>query len=138
MDRDRRPLPARYPLAVPHAARGGRSDVAVELAGMANQLLDELDLPELGSGGIVELGLMLGGVAATIITVVGQRRDGRWSRGTQAAGGLSVGVYALVIPFNLLLGRIFSGGRNRTADHGTDPPGAERAPHLHRLVDGLL
>ncbi|MEV4162034.1 hypothetical protein [Nonomuraea dietziae] len=82
---------------------------AVELAGMANELLDELDLPELGSGGIVELGLVLGGVAATIITVVGQRRDGRWSRGTLAAGWLSVGVYALVIPFNFLFERISSG-----------------------------
>ncbi|MFC7640268.1 hypothetical protein ACFQX6_03935 [Streptosporangium lutulentum] len=60
---------------------------AVELAGMAGELLDELDLPELGSGVIVELGLMLGAGAATIITVVGQRRDGRWSRGTQVAGG---------------------------------------------------
>ncbi|RCG30495.1 hypothetical protein DQ384_14350 [Sphaerisporangium album] len=83
---------------------------AVELAGMANELLDELDLPELASGGIVELGLILGGVAATIITVVGQRRDGRWSRGTQVAGWLSVGVYALVIPLNVLfVGRISSG-----------------------------
>ncbi|MFI6454007.1 hypothetical protein ACIBF6_20900 [Streptosporangium amethystogenes] len=82
---------------------------AVELAGMADELLDELDLPELGSGGIVALGLMLGGVAATIITVVGQRRDGRWSRGTQVAGWLSVGVYALTIPLNILLARISSG-----------------------------
>ncbi|MFC4119919.1 hypothetical protein [Nonomuraea zeae] len=79
---------------------------AVELAGMSNELLDELDLPELGASYIVSLGLMLGGVAATVITVVGQRRDGRWSRGTQAAGWLSVGVYALVIPLNVLAGRI--------------------------------
>ncbi|MEV6984665.1 hypothetical protein AB0M95_25870 [Sphaerisporangium sp. NPDC051017] len=82
---------------------------AVEMVGMANELLDELDLPELGSGGIVELALILGGVVATIITVVGQRRDGRWSRGTQAAGWLSVGVCALVIPLNVLFGRISSG-----------------------------
>jgi hypothetical protein len=82
---------------------------AVELAGMANELLDELDLPELGSGGIVGLGLMLGGAAAIIITVVGQWRDGRWSRGTLVAGWLSVGVYALVIPLNVLFGEIFSG-----------------------------
>ncbi|MET7337866.1 hypothetical protein [Nonomuraea sp. NPDC005650] len=82
---------------------------AVELAGMADELLGELDLPELGSGDIVGLGLALGGVAATVITVVGQRRDGRWSRGTQAAGWLSVGVYALVIPLNVVLGRISSG-----------------------------
>ena len=83
---------------------------AVELAGMADELLDELDLPELGSGGVVELGLMLGGVAATIITVVGQRRDGRWSRGTQVAGWLSAGVHALVIPLNILFGGIFFSG----------------------------
>ncbi|GAA3417880.1 hypothetical protein [Streptosporangium vulgare] len=74
---------------------------AVELAGMANELLDELDLPEFGSGYVVELGLMLAGVAATVITIVGQRRDGRWSRGTLVAGGLSMGVYALAIPFNI-------------------------------------
>ncbi|MGP3919381.1 hypothetical protein [Nonomuraea sp. 10N515B] len=82
---------------------------AVELAGTVNALLDELDLLELGSGSIVELGLMLSGVAATIITVVGQRRDGRWSRGTQVAGWLSAGFYAMVIPLNLLSERIFSG-----------------------------
>ncbi|MFI6457135.1 hypothetical protein ACIBF6_36965 [Streptosporangium amethystogenes] len=82
---------------------------AVELAGIAGELLDELDLPELGSGGIVELGLMLGGVAAIVITVVGQRRDGRWSRGTQVAGWSSVGVYALTIPVNILFARISSG-----------------------------
>ncbi|MEV4186266.1 hypothetical protein AB0J28_33050 [Streptosporangium canum] len=82
---------------------------AVELVGMANELLDELDLPELGSGGIVAPGLMLGGAAATIITVVGQWRDGRWSRGTLTAGWLSVGVYALVIPLNVLFEEIFSG-----------------------------
>ena len=82
---------------------------AVELAGMANELLDELDLPEFGSGGIVVLVLSLGAMAAIIITLVGQRRDGRWSRGTQAAGWLSVGTYALVIPFNLFFDRIPSG-----------------------------
>ncbi|AWS46255.1 hypothetical protein [Streptosporangium sp. 'caverna'] len=82
---------------------------AVGLAGMAGELLDELDLAELGSGGIVALGLMLAGVAATIITIVGQRRDGRWSRGTQVAGWLSVSVYALVIPLDILLGWISSG-----------------------------
>ncbi|MFI7036195.1 hypothetical protein ACIBI0_05880 [Microbispora rosea] len=81
---------------------------AVELAAMADVLLDELDLPELGSGYIVVLGLMLGGVAATLITLVGQRRDGRWSRGTQTAGWLSVGVYALVFPLDVF-GRM-SGG----------------------------
>ncbi|GAA3613413.1 hypothetical protein GCM10022419_118140 [Nonomuraea rosea] len=82
---------------------------AVELAGMANELLDELDLPELGSSDVVVWGLMASGVAATILTVVGQWRDGRWSRGTLAAGWLSVGVYALVIALNLLSGRIYSG-----------------------------
>ncbi len=82
---------------------------AVELAGIANELLDELDLPELGSGGIVGLGLMLGGMAGIVITVVGQRRDGRWSRGTQVAGWSSVGVYVLVIPLNILFARISSG-----------------------------
>jgi hypothetical protein len=82
---------------------------AVELAGTVNELLDELDLPELGSGDIVLLVLLLNALAAIIITVVGQRRDGRWSRGTQAAGWLSVGVYALVIAFNYLSVSIFDG-----------------------------
>ncbi|SEH02258.1 hypothetical protein SAMN05444920_12545 [Nonomuraea solani] len=78
---------------------------AVELAGTANVLLFELGLQELGSGGIVEVGSLLGGAATIILTVVGQRRDGRWSRGTLAAGWSSVGVYALVV----LLGTLFSG-----------------------------
>lgn len=82
---------------------------AAVLAGMANQLLDQLDLLELGPGDAVEMGWMLSGVAATVITVVGQRRDGRWSRGTQAAGWLSVGFYALVIPLNVLTESISSG-----------------------------
>ncbi|WP_169950920.1 hypothetical protein [Microbispora sp. H11081] len=83
---------------------------AVELVGMADVLLDELDLPELASGGIVAAALALGGVAATLVTLAGQRRDGRWSRGTQAAGWASVGVYALVIPLNIFFGRIPGGG----------------------------
>ncbi|MGN9786810.1 hypothetical protein ACTMTF_35675 [Nonomuraea sp. ZG12] len=83
---------------------------AVDLAGTANELLDELDLPEFGSGEIFVLVLLLSGVTAIIITVVGQRRDGRWSRGTQAAGWLSVGVYVLAIAFSFLFVRIFSDG----------------------------
>ncbi|MGC5015146.1 hypothetical protein ACLQ2R_30660 [Streptosporangium sp. DT93] len=82
---------------------------AVGLAGTADELLDQLDLPEFGSGDIVELGLMLCGVAATVITVVGQRRDGRWSRGTLIAGWSSAGFLALVIPFNTLLGWVSDG-----------------------------
>ncbi|MEU6790555.1 hypothetical protein ABZ907_02545 [Nonomuraea wenchangensis] len=83
---------------------------AVELAGVADQLLDDLDLPQLGHGDVVGLGLMLGGVAATVLTVVGQWRDGRWSRGTLVAGWASMGVYALVIPLNLLPGQISGDG----------------------------
>ncbi|WP_157383067.1 hypothetical protein [Nonomuraea coxensis] len=82
---------------------------AVELAGAADQLLDELDLLELRSGGIVALGLMLGGAASVVLTVVGQWRDGRWSRGTLIAGWSSLGVYALVIPLNLLFEEIAGG-----------------------------
>src|SRR5690606_40401987 len=37
------------------------------------------------------------------VTVIGQWRDGRWSRATQVTGLLSVGVYALVIPLGVLL-----------------------------------
>ncbi|MEU8193580.1 hypothetical protein AB0C10_07335 [Microbispora amethystogenes] len=79
---------------------------AIGLAGMADDLLDELDLPQFGSGAVVEPVLMLGGVAATVLTLVGQRRDGRWSRGTQAAGWLSLGTVALVIPLNLFFARL--------------------------------
>ncbi|MEU4513346.1 hypothetical protein AB0G05_27930 [Nonomuraea wenchangensis] len=83
---------------------------AVELAGVADQLLDDLDLPQVHWGEVVGLGLMLGSAAATVLTVVGQWRDGRWSRGTLIAGWASVGVYALVIPLNLLTGQ-FPGGQ---------------------------
>ncbi|MEU1719884.1 hypothetical protein [Nonomuraea sp. NPDC005692] len=83
---------------------------AVELVGVANGLLDELDLPELGPSGVLDLGLTGGGVLATLVTVLGQWRDGRWSRGTQIAGLLSVGGYALAIPFNLLIGGDYGGG----------------------------
>ncbi|WP_380841079.1 hypothetical protein [Sphaerisporangium dianthi] len=81
---------------------------AVELAGMANELLDQLDLPELGPVGILAPGL-LSGAAATIVTVLGQRRDGRWSLGTQIAGWSSLGVNALVILLNLVFGGVSSG-----------------------------
>ncbi|MEU8204146.1 hypothetical protein [Streptosporangium sp. NPDC049046] len=84
---------------------------AAQLAGTVSQLLAELGLTEFGSGRLAELGLLtFGGVAATAITVVGQWRDGRWSRGTQVAGWLSVGVYALVNPFNMFFAEIADGG----------------------------
>lgn len=79
---------------------------AVELVVMTDELLDELDLPELGAGGIVAPILMLCGVAGILITVIGQWRDDRWSRGTLTAGWLSVGVYALVLPLDILFDRI--------------------------------
>jgi hypothetical protein len=82
---------------------------AIELAGMANDLLDQLDLLELPLSGGVGLFLMLSGPAAIVITVMGQWRDGRWSRGTLTAGWLSVGVLALALPLNILLESI-SGG----------------------------
>ncbi|GAA1734903.1 hypothetical protein [Nonomuraea bangladeshensis] len=83
---------------------------AVELAGMADQLLDDLDLPQVHWGEVVVLGLMLGSAAATVLTVVGQWRDGRWSRGTLIAGWASMGVYTLLIPLNLLAGQFPGGG----------------------------
>ncbi|MFI6316826.1 hypothetical protein ACIBG8_04870 [Nonomuraea sp. NPDC050556] len=70
---------------------------AVQLVGMGNELLDALDLPEFGKG------WLLGAVAATLLTIVGQHRDGRWSRGTLTAGWLSVAVYALALPLNVVL-----------------------------------
>ncbi|MEV4368775.1 hypothetical protein AB0J71_17020 [Nonomuraea sp. NPDC049637] len=83
---------------------------AVELAGAADDLLDDLDLPELGPGGVIQVILIGGGVLATLVTVLGQWRDGRWSRGTLIAGVASVGGYALAIPFNLLVGGPYGGG----------------------------
>ncbi|MEU4834865.1 hypothetical protein [Streptosporangium sp. NPDC023615] len=82
---------------------------AVQLAGTVSALLDELDLLELGSGTVIEPGLTLCAVAATVLTVVGQRRDGRWSRGTQAAGWSWAGFLALTIPLNTLSGEISDG-----------------------------
>lgn len=83
---------------------------AVELAGMASELLDELDLLELGPGNIAEPALALGGVTAIVITVLGQQRDGRWSHGTLVAGWLSVCGYVLVIPLDVLFERITADG----------------------------
>ncbi|MBB4919852.1 hypothetical protein [Streptosporangium saharense] len=69
---------------------------AVELAGLADALLYELDLPDLGTGVGVQLALTLGGLAVTVVTVIGQRRDGRWSRGTRALGWSSAGLQVLI------------------------------------------
>ncbi|MDF5753568.1 hypothetical protein [Spongiactinospora sp. TRM90649] len=80
----------------------------VELAAMANDLLDELDLLEFGSGPVYATGLTLITAAATALTVAGQRRDGRWSFGTQTAGWAAAGVYALWIPVDLLPQEIYS------------------------------
>ncbi|WP_030455603.1 hypothetical protein [Herbidospora cretacea] len=69
---------------------------AVALAGVVNELLDELDLLDLETGFVVALVLMAFGVAATVLTVIGQHRDGRWSRGTLIAGWLSLNSYVLI------------------------------------------
>lgn len=91
-----------------HALRAAAGTTfALELAGMADELLDELGLPELGSNDAVELVLVLSGVAAIVLTVIGQRRDGRWSRGTLVAGWASVGVIVLALPLDFLAGRLF-------------------------------
>ncbi|MEV5409761.1 hypothetical protein AB0K60_13100 [Thermopolyspora sp. NPDC052614] len=77
---------------------------AVTLAGSAGDLFYELDLLGPGSSEIAALvlglGLLVAGVAGAVVTVLGQRRDGRWSRGTLTADWLSAGYYALVIPIN--------------------------------------
>ncbi|WP_157251700.1 hypothetical protein [Nonomuraea typhae] len=82
---------------------------AVGLAGMTNGLLEQLDLPALEWSVGVELSVTLGGVAATVLTVVGQRRDGRWSRGTQVAGWSSAGFHTLMVPLNFGFGSVYSG-----------------------------
>ncbi|MEV5888390.1 hypothetical protein [Nonomuraea fuscirosea] len=75
---------------------------AVGLTLTAKDALDRLDLYELGSGDLSYMGSTLCLVAETVLTVVGQRRDGRWSRGTLIAGWSSVGVYALILPLSLI------------------------------------
>ncbi|NUT41515.1 MAG: hypothetical protein HOV86_16155 [Thermoactinospora sp.] len=76
---------------------------AIQLAAIANDLLDELDLLELPVDEIVAIGLSLCGLAATILTLVGQRRDGRWSRGTLIAGWSSISVFLMVIPYSYVV-----------------------------------
>ncbi|WP_459802993.1 hypothetical protein [Herbidospora sp. RD11066] len=66
---------------------------AVGSVGLIDELLDELDLPELPPHEIVYLVLMVAGLLGNVLTLVGQRRDGRWSVGTLIAGWLSLGVY---------------------------------------------
>ncbi|GAA4077885.1 hypothetical protein [Nonomuraea soli] len=77
---------------------------AIGLAAMANDLLDELDVLELPMSEALATGLTLCALTAIILTIVGQRRDGRWSRGTLVSGWLSLSVFLLVIPYNLLAG----------------------------------
>ncbi|WP_285589060.1 hypothetical protein [Herbidospora sp. NBRC 101105] len=77
---------------------------AVMVAGMVNEVLDELNLPELGPGMVVGIGLIVCGLLETVLTLVGQHRDGRWSRGTLTAGWLSLNSYLLVFPLQYLSG----------------------------------
>ncbi|MEU8355678.1 hypothetical protein AB0C27_06650 [Nonomuraea sp. NPDC048882] len=83
---------------------------AVELALTANGVLDRLDLPEFGPSDVLAVSSALSPVVATVLTVVGQWRDGRWSRGTLVAGWSSVGLYALILPFDRLMDEIFRDG----------------------------
>ncbi|TKK87958.1 hypothetical protein FDA94_15465 [Herbidospora galbida] len=76
----------------------------VELIGLANEVLDELDLPELGPRGYVDLVWFAAGAGVTVVTLAGQRRDGRWSGGTLVAGWSSLGVQALSFALYLLTG----------------------------------
>ncbi|GAA1641424.1 hypothetical protein GCM10009733_043070 [Nonomuraea maheshkhaliensis] len=83
---------------------------AVDLALTANGVLDRLDLPEFGPSAL----LVVSPVVATVLTVVGQWRDGRWSRGTLVLGWSSMGLYALIFPFDWLVDEIFPDGTAAT------------------------
>ncbi|WP_219499088.1 hypothetical protein [Nonomuraea ceibae] len=84
---------------------------AVVLADTADEVLDEFGLPEV----VPEIVpndfplFALCAVAATLLTVVGQWRDGRWSRGTLVAGWSSMGVPVLAIPLYLYVADSISG-----------------------------
>ncbi|MEV5499211.1 hypothetical protein AB0M50_27785 [Nonomuraea fuscirosea] len=75
---------------------------AVGLALFVQDALDRLDLYEVGSSGLFSMASTLSVVAATFLTVVGQWRDGRWSRGTLIAGWSSIGVYTLILLLTLI------------------------------------
>ncbi|WP_157520797.1 hypothetical protein [Herbidospora daliensis] len=86
---------------------------AIMTATTVNELLDEVNLLDLEPGLVVGVVLVVCGVAATVLTIVGQHRDGRWSRGTLIAGWVSLGdsvlVYPVVIVFESADAEIFSG-----------------------------
>nr|WP_062335096.1 hypothetical protein [Herbidospora sakaeratensis] len=83
---------------------------AVEVAGLADELLDALNLPQLGPRPYIDLVWLVSGLAVTVVTLAGQRRDGRWSAGTLLAGWASLGVHALSVVYQFASGGRFPGG----------------------------
>ncbi|MEV0585501.1 hypothetical protein [Nonomuraea sp. NPDC050310] len=76
---------------------------AVETLVQVNDLLDELDLPEVGPWQVMEPVATFSGAVGTVVVLVGLRRDGRWSRGTLIAGWAFAGMQLLVVPLSWLL-----------------------------------
>ncbi|MFB9476205.1 hypothetical protein ACFFR3_42485 [Nonomuraea salmonea] len=71
---------------------------AIQILVMVEDLLDELDIWEFGWNDVAWWIYIAVCAAATVLTVVGQWRDGRWSRGTLIAGWLSLISFAFDFP----------------------------------------
>ncbi|MET8867457.1 hypothetical protein ABZW11_31340 [Nonomuraea sp. NPDC004580] len=76
---------------------------AIQILVMVEDLLDELDIWEFDWNDVAWWIYIAVCVAATVLTVAGQWRDGRWSRGTLIAGWLSLTSFA----FNFPIGTFF-------------------------------
>ncbi|WP_062429996.1 hypothetical protein [Herbidospora daliensis] len=83
---------------------------AVEVIGLADELLDALNLPQLGPRPYIDMVWLVSGLAVTLVTLAGQRRDGRWSTGTMLAGWASLGVHVLSVVVQFVSGGRVPGG----------------------------
>ncbi|GAB2945035.1 hypothetical protein ACFMQL_33265 [Nonomuraea fastidiosa] len=82
---------------------------ACELALAVVDLLGSLGLTDAGYGTVYTVGSIVAALATTALTVAGQWRDGRWSRGTLGAGWLSTVSVASAYPVFFVGGSDFEG-----------------------------